>query len=131
MQTMNYTNKITEFEPNSAQCDNKFGKNQIVFNETTAVVKTNSGSSIVSFNGGSAEDLKASMSSIISENGTVFTCTVCGKTKDNKIDKRARRQIERHVESMHLEGVTYDCGRCDQTFRSRNALDIHTYSKHK
>ena len=96
-----------------------------------ALINTNSSPAVVSFTGGSAEVLKASMRSMISENGPIFTCTVCGKTKDNNVDKRARRQIERHVESMHLEGVAYDCGRCDKTFRSRNALDTHTPSKHK
>ena len=95
-------------------------------------MNTNSLPAVLSITGGFGEDLKVSgLWSMISEKGPIFTCTVFGKTKDNNIDKIARRQIEGHVESMHLEEVAYDCGRCDKTSRSRNALYKHTCSKYK
>ena len=78
---------------------------------------TNTSIAKMSFNGGSAEDLKTTLWSMISQNGTVLTCTVCGKSKDKENDQRANLQMERHIESMHMEGVNYDCARCDKSFR--------------
>ena len=84
----------------------------------------------VSFSGGSAEDLKATLWSMISQNGTLLTCTVCGKSKDKTQDMYAKKHMESHVESLHTEGVVYDCNKCDKTFRSKNALHKHTQQVH-
>ena len=108
----------------------KLNKEQYVPNKTTTVMTTSSSPAQMSFSGGSAENLKATLWSMISLNGNIFTCTVCGKTKDKVSDKKATLQMERHVE-IHVEGISYDCTRCDQTFRSKSNLHTHTYIKHK
>ena len=99
-------------------------------NEMNIVVATKRPAVQVSFNGGSAEDLKATLWSIISQNGTLLTCTVCGKSKDKTRDINANKQMVSHVESLHTEGVVYDCNKCDKTFRSKNALHKHTQQIH-
>ena len=85
----------------------------------------------VSFNGGTSEDLKVLVWSMISQTGTLLTCTVCGKTKDKSLDIKARFHMSSHVESLHVDGATYNCSRCKKTFRSKHALHNHTYRAHK
>ena len=84
----------------------------------------------VSFSGGSAEDLKATLWSMISQNGTLLTCTVCGKSKDKTQDMYSKKHMESHVESLHTKGVVYDCNKCDKTFRPKNAHHKHTQQVH-
>ena len=98
---------------------------------STTMMTTIGQPSQVSFNGGTAEDLKAVVWSMISRTGTMLTCTVCGKTKDKSLDNQANRHMASHVESLHVEGATYDCSRCEKTFRSKHAIHNHTYRAHK
>ena len=98
---------------------------------STTLMTTSSPSSQVSFNGGTAEDLKAVVWSMIAQSGSKLTCTVCGKTKDKAMDTQANHHMASHVESLHVDGVTYDCTRCDKTFRSKHALHNHTYKAHR
>ena len=100
-------------------------------NTSTTLMTTNSPVSQVSFNGGTAEDLKAVVWSMISQSGSLLTCTVCGKTKDKAMDSQANHHMASHVESLHVDGITYDCTRCDKTFRSKHALHNHTYKAHR
>ena len=113
------------------EIEEQYRKQEHVPNATNRIITKNISSATVSFSGGSAADLKTMLWSMISKNGTVFKCTVCGKTIDREKDKQASMHMERHVENKHSEGVTYECARCDKTFRSRNNLYKHTYFKHK
>jgi hypothetical protein len=100
-------------------------------NTTTALVTANSPAAQVSFNGGTAEDLKAVVWSLISQTGTVVTCTVCGKTKDKSVDRDTNSHMASHVERLHVDGVIYNCPSCDTTFRCKSALHNHTYKIHR
>jgi hypothetical protein len=82
------------------------------------------------FSGGSAEDLKSTLLSMIYQNGTVLTCKVCGKSKDKTVDKKANEHMRNHVESLHTEGVIYECNKCDKTFGYKNAFHKHTHQAH-
>ena len=123
--------KADNLKHQETEVETKFDSKKYVLNETTTVMTISSSPSQMSFSGGSSEDLKATLWSMISQNGNTFTCTVCGKTKDKDTDKQANVQMERHVESLHVDGISYDCARCDKTFRSKNTLHKHTYLKHK
>ena len=94
-------------------------------NKTTTVMTTEHFDKVI-YNGGIAEGLKETLQSMIAKNGTVLTCTVCGKSKDKAGNQYANRQMERHVESMHVEGVVYECNNCEKTFRSKNSLYSHS-----
>ena len=98
--------------------------------QTTSFKRENGENSLVAYSGGSADDLKTTLWSMMSQNGTLITCTVCGKTKNRATDKKATLQMERHIESLHIEGLSYACARCNQKFRSKNTLNIHTYKFH-
>ena len=111
--------------------EQEFYEKEYTPNPSTTVMTTNSPVSQVSFNGGTADDLKAVVWSMISQNGSVLTCTVCGKTKDKAIDTQAKHHMASHVESLHVDGVSYACNRCDNTFRSKPALHKHTHKEHK
>ena len=135
------TTLVTEIQPTKnteiksmpakteSHIDNLY-KQEYITDQTTALIRANSQNSLVSYSGGSADDLKATLWSMMSQKGTLITCTVCGKTKDKETDKKATLQMERHIESLHVEGLSYACAKCDKTFRSKNILNIHTYKLH-
>ena len=101
-------------------------------NQTSIVIAMESGTqNKVSYEEGSLGDLKSTIWSMISNNGTILVCSVCGKTIDKTVDKVAKQHMENHVESLHLDGVTYECTKCDKTFRSKNNLHKHTFRHHK
>ena len=53
-----------------------------------------------------------------------YVCQVCGK--------EGRGQIIRiHIEANHLEGISVPCNTCDQTARTRHALEQHKSKYHK
>ena len=52
-----------------------------------------------------------------------YVCHVCGK-------EGVRNAIKEHIEANHLEGVSIPCNICDKTFRSRNALRLHSAAHH-
>ena len=69
--------------------------------QSGTVVELNNLVPQVYFNGGSSEDLKLTLWSMISQNGTVLICTVCGKSKDKISDREAKTHMMSHVESLH------------------------------
>ena len=54
-----------------------------------------------------------------------FRCAICGKTSNYK------RQIDYHIEGVHLEGISIPCQLCGKSFRSRNSLNNHKSVYHK
>ena len=53
-----------------------------------------------------------------------FRCTLCGKIS-NGTSRQCKQNIQRHIESTHIEGISFSCILCEKTFRSRNQLSIH------
>ena len=99
--------------------------------QTTTVMTTEHLHTKVSYVGSTSEDLKATIWSMISQYGTILTCTICGKTKETVANRWATRQMENHIESLHVDGVKYECDRCEKICRSKTALHTHTYNYHK
>ena len=54
----------------------------------------------------------------------LYKCKVCGK-------KATNGNLKKHIEANHLEGVSVPCNNCEKTFRSRNGLNVHTYTFHR
>ena len=65
------------------------------------------------------------------QSGSIFTCTVCGKTFDQQTNHKAKQNMEQHIESLHVDGLSYKCASCDKTFGSRNARDTHKSKYHR
>ena len=61
-----------------------------------------------------------------SSNGThrFNMCKVCGK-------EGQFNNIKAHIESNHLDGMTFPCNLCEKAPRSRHALKMHKYTNHK
>ena len=59
-----------------------------------------------------------------SDNNRARICKVCGK-EGNMID------IQRHIESHHITGVSHTCNICGAVARSRNALSVHRSTYHR
>ena len=59
-----------------------------------------------------------------------YRCILCGKTS-NGTSAQSRQQIQYHIEANHLEGISFPCQLCEESFRSRNALKCHKYAFHK
>ena len=51
-------------------------------------------------------------------------CNICGY-------EAPRSFVVRHIEANHITGVTHPCEICGKTARSRHAMRMHMYSKHK
>ena len=99
-------------------------------NKTTTVMNNGCLDNIF-YNGGTAEGLKVTLQSMIAQDGSVLTCTVCGKSKDKAGNSYANRQMEGHVENMHVYGVVYECNSCEKTLGSKDKLHQHTSVHHK
>ena len=56
--------------------------------------------------------------------GNYFKCTVCGKVaKDSS-------HMKRHIE-LHIEGLSYECSICNNTFRNKKSLYNHKFKNHR
>ena len=55
-----------------------------------------------------------------------WTCTVCGKTTGKQ-----QCNLKAHIENNHIEGLTYSCNKCGQTFKSRNSMNKHEHTIHR
>ena len=77
-------------------------------------------------------DLESTFIAMIYQRENAYTCTVCDKTVN--FDKSNKGQSKRvmlcHLESHHINGMTYVCTKCDKTFTSRSALYTHTSRIH-
>ena len=52
-----------------------------------------------------------------------YICKVCGK-------EGMRNNLRMHIESNHLEGLSFPCNLCEKTTRSRNTLAKHKHNHH-
>ena len=66
----------------------------------------------------SIDDVKATVEELINCDGDSWICKNCGKRSSRKTDMR------KHVE-IHIEGLSFGCQLCGQTFRSRIKLNNH------
>ena len=78
------------------------------------------------------DDLDAQIRSMITKSemslgpgkGKMASCNICGK-------QAPYRDLPRHVESKHLDGISHACDICGSISRSKNALRLHKMQKHK
>ena len=67
-------------------------------------------------------DAKAAVDELIMKEGDVWLCKPCGKIAKTSGDMRKHAEI-------HIEGLSYDCQICNQSFRSRCQLNNHKQTK--
>ena len=72
----------------------------------------------------SKEELTKAIDDLIVKDGSIWYCKTCGKTSNSHGNMR------KHVE-IHIEGLSYPCPNCDNTFRSRNVLKHHRLAYHQ
>ena len=75
-------------------------------------------------NQSSVADAKAAVNELVEKTEDGWMCRTCGKTAKTSSD------IRRHAE-IHIDGLAFDCELCGQTFRSRNSVNYHKFSKHR
>ena len=56
--------------------------------------------------------------------GRARLCKVCGK-------EGSWNQIRNHIEANHITGIFISCDLCGQVFKSRSALEMHKFRKHR
>ena len=66
----------------------------------------------------SIDDVKATVEELIDCDGDSWICKPCGKRSSRKSDMR------KHVE-IHIEGLSFGCQLCGQTFRLRIKFNNH------
>ena len=57
-------------------------------------------------------------------NGRSYLCKMCGW-------EGHKRNLKNHIENRHIEGITYPCDFCGQTFKSDDSLRKHHKRKHR
>jgi len=61
----------------------------------------------------------------VTDSGSVFVCTICGKTNSQK------NNVLNHVEGVHFPNqFVYHCQYCEKTMKTKNALYKHISSVH-
>ena len=56
-----------------------------------------------------------------------YSCNKCGKIITGK---QGKLHIKRHMQ-VHVEGLSYNCTRCNKTFRTQNSLWVHKSTHHR
>ena len=72
----------------------------------------------------SKEELTKIVDELLLKDDGMSVCKSCGKTSSRSSDMR------KHVE-IHIEGLSFPCPSCNNTFRSRIILNNHTQRFHK
>ena len=76
------------------------------------------------------EELDAKVRSLMEKNSAGkgwhlgYICKVCGKEGQSS-------QVQKHIESRHLEGVSISCNLCEKICRSRVAMNAHKQAHHQ
>ena len=70
------------------------------------------------------EDIHSRINELISKNGDIWQCDLCGKSATH------RGNLKRHI-STHVDGECYNCSKCGKTFRSKHSLQNHNSIFHK
>ena len=70
------------------------------------------------------EEAKRAVDQLVVKVGDSWVCKTCNKSA------KTNCQIRKHAE-IHIEGLSFPCQHCGDTFRSRNRLAHHKDSKHK
>ena len=95
-------------------------KSSTVKTGTSAIVKIDEDTA------SNIEEIDAKIAeNIIRTNDNFYSCKFCGKS-----GVKARTDMKKHVET-HLEGLSFPCQHCGNTFRSRNALQLHNSRRHR
>ena len=66
----------------------------------------------------SIDDVKAAVDELLERDGELWICKTCEKSS------RDKSNMKKHVE-IHIEGLSFGCQLCGQTFRSRIKLNNH------
>ena len=72
----------------------------------------------------SIDDVKAAVDELLERDGELWICKTCEKSS------RDKSNMKKHVE-IHIEGLSFECQLCGQTFRSRDILSNHKKRFHK
>ena len=69
------------------------------------------------------EEAKRAVDQLVMKVGNSWVCKTCDKSTNTNC------QIRKHAE-IHIEGLSFPCQLCGDTFRSRNVLSMHRRAKH-
>merc|ERR1712226_218624 len=62
---------------------------------------------------------------IVRTEDRLWSCRSCGKTM------KIRKDLTRHIESIHIDGLELPCNNCEKILGSRDALRSHKYRVHR
>ena len=74
----------------------------------------------------SQEEINEKIKELYQKTDGFWSCLSCDFTSK---DKTSSSNIRRHVET-HIDGLSYMCHLCIKEFRSKRALETHTYTVH-
>ena len=99
--------------------------NSIVSEFSDAITKSSKQISerSVSLVGASYTEAKQAVDELVMKEGEIWMCKNCGKCA------KTNTQIRKHAE-IHIDGLSFPCPLCEDTFRSRSLLAKHRLRKH-
>ena len=59
-----------------------------------------------------------------------YHCITCGKVTSGKLKYTRLTSMKHHIE-IHIDGLSYPCSKCEQTFRTKQIYKNHLHRFHK
>ena len=71
------------------------------------------------------DELDENVKSMVDKINGIWTCKMCGHTASYK------NNLQNHIESRHIEGLSHPCNQCTNVFKSRMSLASHVTRYHR
>jgi len=101
-------------------------KNNFIISGTNNQNQTKRVDTLIDVRGHDQNEVNQKINEILIKEDDYLKCTVCGKMSRTKDLSDMRRHVE-----THLEGLSFMCQLCNNTFRNRYGLKNHKARVHK
>ena len=105
-------------QPQVQSQDKKYVKTTLLATQSSSELANSRSSSLIT------TDVKAAVDNLLVKDGENYICNACGRSSSSNSNMR------KHAE-VHIEGLTFECQICGESFRSRRIIDSHKRRYHK
>ena len=109
---------LDKMQPQVQSQDKKYVKTTLLATQSSSELVNSRSSSLIT------TDVKAAVDNLLVKDGENYRCNACGRSSSSNSNMR------KHAE-VHIEGLTFECQLCGESFRSRRIIDNHTRRYHK
>ena len=109
---------LDKMQPQVQSQDKKYVKTTLLATQSSSELVNSRSSSLIT------TDVKAALDNLLVKDGENYRCNACGRSSSSNSNMR------KHAE-VHIEGLTFECQLCGESFRSRRIIDSHKRRYHK